>query len=102
MISALLQAVCSTLGEVGPSQYSISIVGLVKFTNISDVPTEYLSRTSVGMLHLCKGFCDHEVLNPPLLYDLAMVGDSRPFACGLPFALYDSQNCIWPQIDLLQ
>ena len=98
MISALLEAVFSILGEVGPSQYYIRI----NFTNISGVSTEYLSRTSVGMLHLCKGFCDHEVLNPPLLYDLAMVGDSRPFACGLPFALYDSQNCIWPQIDLLQ
>ena len=56
---ALLEVVSSNLGEVGPSQYSISIVGLVKFTNISDVFTEYLSRTSVGMLHVCKGFCDH-------------------------------------------
>ena len=94
MISALLGAVCFTLGEVGPSQYSISVVGrihsisvvgLVKFTNMSDVSTEYLSRTSVGMVHVCKGFCDHEVLNPPLLYDLAMVGDSRPFC--LRFAI---------------
>ena len=86
MISALLEAVSFTLmGEVGPSQYYISIVGLVKFTNISDVSAEYLSRTSVGMLYVCKGFCDHEVLNPPLLYDLAMVGDSRPFC--LRFAI---------------
>ena len=35
------------LGQFGPSRYYISIVGLVKFTNISDVSPEYLSRTSV-------------------------------------------------------